>query len=508
MAEWDEVQYIVPANVTPMGTHSRSLCVPDDTDWIATVTGAIRSLIVPSNWSDTLENGDEADVDAAVATAYQMYLTWVFQTCAGGSMSCEDVADCIESNEAVAAALLQNLLAQGFTPNPDSTTLPQPITISASDSAANLVSGLTDCSNPSTDMAIARAVVNQLNEATIDAFDVLELYTNSIEAGKFLAQNVPVFGTALASMAEFADWFLQSVVEAYQAAWTQTAEDDLSCAVFCKLQDGCSLSLDDLLSVYETEASLTVPTIETIDDMINFMLTTAITIDTVGVAVFHYHILKLLQFGGKVFGLGGFNALRQAMEIASTYIDTTWQNCDCAPSETPTDYFMLYQDCRNGAGDMTLFRGTQTTDGIRSATNGSLNNVQIRIADLGAAYQFKAAAIEVQRRGSTGNGNDFNTVRGNTLANFAGVEHVVMNEGFITDNTNNDYSGQIQVTPTTACRSIFFAATDNAVLNYPTNFCTLVKVVAYGLCNAGQVKPAQAVYVTSIPTDVLELFPT
>jgi hypothetical protein len=52
---------------------------------------------------------------------------------------------------------------------------------------------------------------------------------------------------------------------------------------------------------------------------------------------------------------------------------------------------------------------------------------------------------------------------------------------------------------TQPCRSIWATVRDVGTFNPSTNYVKLEKIVVYGLCNTGQVKPPQAVYIDAIP---------
>lgn len=422
----------------------------------------------------------------------------------GGAMSCEDVADCIDTSEDVLNALLNQLIENGYAPNPESANSPLLPVINATSQAGNLIEDITDCSIPEKDMSIARAIVRELHESTLDAFELFELQTNVAEATGITLGFIPAAGTGK-NLVDFVNWVLETLVETYQAAYTQSAEDEIACAIFCHMQDECSLSYDDLLTIYEDIGSLTIPSLDNIEQVLQFAIDTAITVDTTGVAIWHYHMLQMIRFG-ETFGVS-FNNIKQAMIAASTMRDYTYEDlCDCT-SETPTDYWMIYQDFRVGMGDWTIFRGTITADGVQSATNGTRNDAQVRINDLGADFGIVACGVDTQARGHIGNGtNDFITGRVYENANISGTERVVSSVSAIVSNTNDVVWEQVQVTPQSG-ESMMVSCAGSGTLLYPTRFVTIKRVVWYGNCNVGQVKPPMAVYVSSIPT-VGNLFPS
>lgn len=497
--------YLVPSNANEVERVAKTICIPIGLEWDALYDGLINTLTNGYVWDK-----QSGDWEAAKATAFQVYLQYVgvSEEDCGAAMTCEQIIECIETDADVKAALLQYLEDNGFVPSPENVGSPATETLPASQSASNMLAGVTDCSNPATNMAIARAVVQELNESVQDAFEVIELTTNASEVSGIVVGAIPVVGTS-SKVFELVNWFMETVVESYQAAYTQTAEDNLSCLIFCHMQDSCSLSLDDLLNIYENAGSITVPTIENIDDLIEFIVTTTISIDTVGVAVFQYFILRLMKFGGSVFDILGFNGIKNTIEIASTYLDYTYDNLcsDCPPSETATAFWMIYQDARQGIGEWVIGIGTQTGNGIYNAANVGDGWSGVRINDFGASFGIVATAVQQQRRGASAASDDICRVSNWTGANNTGTENVELAHTGISSNGNNVVSSaRNTITPANG-RSPRILCTSDGAINATTNFVTIVRWVIYGNCNAGNVKPPQAVYVSAIPP-IDELFPS
>jgi len=96
-----------------------------------------------------------------------------------GTMSCVDVADCIETDEGVQSAITESIVNEGFAPNPetDLNTEPPPSLTPAS-SALNLLPSalVADCeANPQIAMGLARAIVSELHQSAEDFFELIEV---------------------------------------------------------------------------------------------------------------------------------------------------------------------------------------------------------------------------------------------------------------------------------------------------------------------------------------------
>jgi len=271
-----------------------------------------------------------------------------------GEMSCLDVADCIETDETVKQAIVDNVLNQnGYTPNPEtniSTDEPLP-TLTPAESAQELLpDGLaSDCTGqPQLAMGLARAIVKELHESAEDLLETLEYATNTLEAWENIAGSLPSNMTSVINIAlGWVDWLIETFQELYQAAYTQDVEDELSCAIFCYIMDNCSLSLDALQGIYQSEATIGTPPdgmIETLE----FIYTTAVAADKIAVAAFHYQILRLLAWGKVTFVTAPYIKSLLASIQNSDY---SYQDLceDCPQDETPDTYWRLAFDFRISA---------------------------------------------------------------------------------------------------------------------------------------------------------------
>lgn len=463
------------------------------------------------------------DVGRDIAFSTDTTMLWwlwarVFKGLASG-MTCAEIIECIETDSDTIAAIHQLLINAGMTPNNASSPNVATETLLPSKSAENLLSFMSNCDDHARNMAIARGIVRELDESVEDAFQTLELITNANEAAGIIVGAIPVIGTG-AKVMEMVDWIQQTVVETYQAAYNQSAEDTIACAIYCHIEAECEVSLNSLLTIYEELATITVPTIDTIDDLIDFVLSVTMNADVTGVALFQFFLLRALKFGGVVFDLAGFNDLATVIKTAATYQDFSYESCeDCPPSDTPTTYWALYYDYRLGT------YGT-TTVGSPSAANTMWNNngyqvnpdvaasvsrASWRNNDMGAQYVIKAAATRQLRRGSIGNGtNDFSSTQMFPNANCTGTPTNGFGASGVTSNENDVIIGQISPLATGAYRSWQHHAGTSGDPNAPA-FSGQLKIyehVVWGEAGAGNTKPPGAAWAgNTLPSVIEDLFP-
>lgn len=426
----------------------------------------------------------------------------------GVAMSCEDVADCIETNEAVQNALEQNLFNNGYAPSGNSATSTD-VTMSAAQAANNLLPPGYSCEEAQM-MATARAIVQKFHNFAQDFFEQTELLTNPIELGNVLSDGIPVADT-LNNVGAFIDYVIETLQETYVASYNEAVEKEITCELYCAMRENCLLTYDIIINVYNQLAIVEYPAPSDTADfqaIVDWAIGLDMEVGTATVAAFHLLLALAMKFGsGQIFEMAGLVGLQSLIGQSMGQLDTTWVDCDCAPTQTPTDFWMIFQDGRIGIGNWIIGIGTHTANGIFNAANAGDGWAGVRINDFGASFQCVAFAVETQRRGATAAADDISRGSVYTGANNTGTENAMLIHTGINQNTNKVYSAaRNTVTPVNG-RSPRFLCTSDGTINATTNFVTIVRWVIYGNCNAGQVKPPQAVYVSAIPP-IESLFPS
>jgi hypothetical protein len=451
--------------------------------------------------------------------SYLVWWNWLRALIGVATVDCDDVADCIETSETVQSALLvnqtTNLNAGGYTPNQSTTPTVATETMPTSQASENLAVELDECEDHARNMAVARAIVKELHETTTDFFETLEYATNATEAAGIVVGAIPAAGTG-AALLEMANWIQDTVAETYAAAYNQSSEDEIACAIYCHIEAECEISLNSLLDIYEGLGSITVPEITTYDDLINFIVTTTMGIDVTGVAIFHYFILRSLKFGGVVFEMAGFNDLANVIRTASSYQDFSYDQClDCPPEDTPTLYWKMYLDFRLSQwGTIPVVWNGGQNDGswagdgwYWNVTTASTTNVSFGVV-LSGAFVLKAVATQSVRRGSDGSGS--NDIAGNTAwtnANFTGTSANFGQTGINVDG-NDIRAGNIVAGNVTAYQSINNRSRVQETANLPTTYLRVYSMVIWGIPNVGNIKPVGSVWAgNTLPATISDLFP-
>lgn len=442
---------------------------------------------------------------------------WVRALAEACGMTCADVADCIETDADVLAALLSQLSANGYVPSSETAVAAELPEISAAQQASEMLPNGYDCSNPAQDMAIARAIVRELHENFIDLLEQIELSTNAVEAANIASDGVPIFGT-LNNLTELADWYIETIAETYQASYTQNVEDELSCAIFCLLQAGCTITLNNLLETYGTFAVAN-PDLSNFQNFITWMITESIAAGTTMVATMHFSILILFRFGGSIFG-DGFNDLQNTIRSAAEWRDYSYEDCeDCPPAVVTKNYWRIYYDF--GLSDWSWQvdtnnsqyvpgAGFETLVGHASPISTLIQIPDIGLDSLGGVWIVKVFANEQWSVDQQNSGaNDFTNQSMWSGANFTGTLQTFGNAtlgtiawrppGYRGANVGaaNPQGRSFRVTRQVA----------GGAANRDTYFIRITRVVIIGVPDGAGQKPGQAAWWRdTLPATLAEMF--
>jgi len=419
-----------------------------------------------------------------------------------GNMSCDDIADCIETSESVLNALMQQLASQGFQQSPETTSASNVKPLPASITDQTMLPVDYDCSTSENNMAIARAIVRELHETVLDLLESVEYATNAAEAANIATDGVPIVGT-LNNVLELADWLLESLTELYQASYTQAVEDEIACAIFCYLETDCSLSLNELIDIYESVGGELPPDMSSLESAITGLVDIPLSAGVVTVAVAHCWVLWVLRFGGDFAGIKGWKSIENLVRSSATYIDVSYEDCGCT-TETPTLYWKIEYDFRNGAkfNTATTTWNGSPNDGAwvgngyqHNAVNVSTTNIAFGIADLGAQYNVVGHSSRQVRRGGDGSGtNDISTYFFYPNASYGGTAVSFGNTGGISTNTNDFEHGTVNPFSTVLARSIQWRQRVQENASLPTAMLRCYAIVVWGEAGVGDTKPPYAVW--------------
>lgn len=450
------------------------------------------------------------DVGRDIAYGVDTNLIWWIWTRAlieGGTLTCEQIIDCIENDADTKAALMQYLLENGISPAGNNASSSD-VTMTPAQSAENLLPADFTCDSPHM-MAVSRKIVQELNDASADMFQSIELLTNTAEAGIIVTDGLPVADT-LNNVAELIDWLLETITEQYLASYNSSSENTLACAIYCIMQEDCEITYHDLISVMETYANPSDPFPETSDfqAIADWFMNLDTTIGLGIVATWFWVLLQAMRFGsGTIFELAGLTGLKSIIDQNAGLVDYSFDECDdCPPSETPTAYWLWEWD--GGMGTQGSVEST-TPDSVFE--NGGWNgrtissNTQFGFAWLtpfGATpptYYVAKVAMTQLRRGSAGSGT-FDYMRLDVYPNtgLTGTSTRPMNINFLTEDGNQVYRSTAALPDNTyPMKSIAFAGGVSGSYLPPTRMVRGWHVRIWGHNHSNQ-KPPNSVWVANL----------
>lgn len=273
------------------------------------------------------------------------------------SQLCQAIADCLLNSEATRDALNQALTELGLTGGVGDPSAPLSETITG----ANLLPAGYTCTDDKA-FGMALAVVEAINDATMEVLQAIEILTNPVEIAAELGDNIPGIA-ALWSAGDIARWVQNSAHEAYVLAWSTTIRDELACLLWCDFKGGCSLTYDSIFGVYLAAANVSPPASIKLIDWLAWLIALPFVASLSTVATISLLGLLAMRYGGSFgdFQLG-IRSMETVINLAQYDSSSDWSTvCDpclaswCHEFDFTVDdggWFTGYDACRE------LFVGT------------------------------------------------------------------------------------------------------------------------------------------------------
>jgi hypothetical protein len=243
----------LPTPVTPPTTVCFTITVPNAVQYRAALLGQLNILGEWHTWDHPIDGTNCADCEEAAQLWRNAIAGAVFTgDCEAEPMSCDDVADCIETSEAV-----QEAIAQQIANNPSNqTTVYETSVYGAPLTAAQRTA--PSATPPDCDLdvlfAMCTAIIDQIHTNNQDFLEILEAASNPTERARNVISAIPVVGLLPIDEAiEFIDQLVEEIQENYDAQWTTSIRDELRCALFCKAKEAtdCIITFDMIVSIFE-----------------------------------------------------------------------------------------------------------------------------------------------------------------------------------------------------------------------------------------------------------------
>lgn len=337
------------------GLRCVEIMMPDDDAFMPQLAGAIAMLTKQYQYQNTNE-AHAAIIAKQWLTAY-MATDW--QSC----MDCQDIADCIETNEATQDAI-NDLIANYLSAN-DNNPVGKPLP------SSKTTASLSGLYNPTCDLDILWSqclyTVRTTNEVIKDALDKFETLTNPVELTVAAAEVIPEIGDTVGAIPSYIALLQSFIAENYNADYTTTPvtgyEDVLACELFCLCKSDCNITIDRFYTLLLNRVKDRYDTGEPVIAVLNDLAAYLLGIDSGGDLV--ADMAFLLIWGGLKlanFIIGGLlsrpkvgdGVIKTWLQLAANNPDPDWNIiCTTCPA-----YEDLFYDPNPIADGLTI-----TTDG-------------------------------------------------------------------------------------------------------------------------------------------------
>jgi len=357
----------------------RCVYVPNNPVFIALIGGLLFQATKEYFW---VQQGTMPAETAAYYMAKALALYDAEGLC-DNSMTCEQIIECIETDADVQAAFSQWLSENGYSQGANGTTPPVPLLPART--SENLLPADYTCDNDHL-FGMARFIVQNLHESSLQLIQSLELITNNAELVSVFVDNVEATSWA-GSALELVAWLQDQLIEYYEGSWSTGVDDALVCAIFCALKDNCEVTLDILLSAYSENIISTPPNTEDWLEILSWLTGLSFSASIGTVATFHYFCLQALRFGSNALNfVTGLRSLALIIQLAANDTDADWETL-CEDCPEPVDGFdpvISLAPCNNIAGQTAgTVDSQQSTDvwRISSTHRAEGNDECISLAD-------------------------------------------------------------------------------------------------------------------------------
>lgn len=325
----------IPSPVVPPSNICFQVTIPNASEYRQALRGVLSELGKPWTWRMTSGETNEAAYEAAELWREALSTAVYIDEC-GVSMSCEDVADCIETSEAVETAI-NNIINNQSNTQITYDTANQGVRIPLAERQETLIPASAGCVEDNVFGSVT-SIVTQLDANNLDFLQIMEVGTNTRERVSTVLAAIPILETLpVNEIIDFVDKAQSEITEHYEAQWTTALRDEYRCDLFCIALENpdCALSFDDLFNYFNNRLGASLDPLNFLQSLTEFFLLGT----WAGTEV--VDIMMLIQIGvwreaSNWLGVG-LRTLQTVGLLGANDPDHDWAviPCDCAPIEDP-----------------------------------------------------------------------------------------------------------------------------------------------------------------------------
>jgi hypothetical protein len=392
---------LLPDPVTPPDTVCYKITIPNAAQYKAALVGSLGHLTEWYTWDHELDGQVDPKCEEAAELFSRALLEATFSDDCEADMSCDDIADCIETSEsvadAIAALVAENQALQQQINNYNNYGVPM-----TNAQASEPLAGAIDC-EPDSLFGSVTAIVNQLNTNNVDFLEQFEIESNTVERARDLFAAIPVFETLPFDDAlNYIETLMGEIKENYDAAVTTALIDEYRCDLFClaRDRDDCAISFDILISYFEDRLGASFEPETIFVSFVEFFTTGSWT----GTQIVDVMMLGQLaiwrtasDFMGisirtlQMVGVLGSDNLDPDWEILCTDCSNLWEKCWDLETETLPFTFII-GSYSSGVGIEDAF--LQAGNGYRGIVMSKAMGVSTTIKEVSYTFEYEAGTLD------------------------------------------------------------------------------------------------------------------
>lgn len=244
---------LLPSPVTPPDTVCFTITIPNAVQYRAAFLGQINVLGQALTWDHPTDGTDCLPCEEAAQLWRNAIYNAVWSNECGEDMSCQDVADCIENDQAVQDAIAEQINNNVNIQNNVYTQAYQGAPMTDAQATGAVVYG--PACNYDSLFGSVTAIIDQMDRNNRDFLEIIKVGANTRERVSLLLKAIPLFETLpIDEGIDYINKLQEEILENYEAQWTDALRDEYRCALFCLAKDKpeCQLSFDDVFEYYNT----------------------------------------------------------------------------------------------------------------------------------------------------------------------------------------------------------------------------------------------------------------
>lgn len=349
----------LPSPVDPGSTICVTLQIPDAPEYRQAFRGFVADLGKFWTWQHTVGQDDSPAREAAELWRTAANTITYSEDCEG-TMSCYDVANCIETNPATQAALNSLFGSGAGQTNVYNTSYYGAPMLAAQRNSRVAYDPSGDCDLDVLFGSIT-AIVDQLNQNNSDFLEVILLTDNAQQRISKIIKAIPILNEVPIDEAlDFASQLATEIKENYDAQYTSALRDTYRCDIFCLAQNqpDCEVSFQMLVEYFNNRIGTSLEPINFFGALVEYFIAGTWAGTTV-VDIMTLIQLSVWQQASSFLGIS-LRTLQTVGALGANDPDHDWAviPCECA---TPWCYTIDFE-ATNGYDDGV--RLTVTAPGI------------------------------------------------------------------------------------------------------------------------------------------------